>query len=319
VDNKKSSILITGGFGNLGSWLTEYFHSLGHNVTVLASRRRNVLEHIDLEFIECDISSETACHKALRDRKFDVIIHAASVNEGFAPNYSQTALLVNAYGTRNLLDAVRLNSPRNFIYLSTFQVYGRYEGIISEDSNALPKNDYGLSHLFAEYYIRSFSQNHRLPYTILRLTNSYGAPKDINSSKWYLVLNDLSRSAFREKKITLQSNGRSLRDFIWMRDVCEVIEKLARIEGKNRVFNLSGEQSFRMIEIAEFIRDAYFDVYGEALPIEVNTNDSTDHSLPLFVSSSELRKIVPFKPRQRFKEEAVEIFSLLHNQDSQKI
>lgn len=34
---------------------------------------------------------------------------------------------------------------------------------------------------------------------LIRLTNSYGAPKYKNSTKWYLVLNDLVKLAYEEK------------------------------------------------------------------------------------------------------------------------
>ena len=39
-------ILITGGMGNLGSWLTQYLSEEGHQIFVMASRKRKVLEKV---------------------------------------------------------------------------------------------------------------------------------------------------------------------------------------------------------------------------------------------------------------------------------
>ena len=72
-----------------------------------------------------------------------------------------------------------------------------------------PKNDYASTHLFAEYYVKQFGLTHGLQYTILRLTNSYGSPTFVDSNKWYLVLNDLTRSAYENGRIIIKSNGKA--------------------------------------------------------------------------------------------------------------
>ena len=315
-DAKKQdrTVLITGGLGNLGSWLTKHFVRLGYKVTVLASRRRPILMNLDYEFLSCDIVDEKFCAEALGGRAFDVVIHAASVNDGFVPGYPEMALRVNAWGTRNILEALKDWPPRHFIYLSTFQVYGKYAGEITEQTPLETRNDYGLSHLFAEYYVKNYGFAHKLPYTIIRLTNSYGAPNDLDSSKWYLVLNDLSRSSLRDKKIQLNSNGQASRDFIWMGDVCNVMERLAKREATLDIFNLSGEMSFRMVEIAEFVQQAYEEVYGVRLPIITNENDKSEYPHGFSVSSVKLKKLVPYECHSHFVDEAKKIFTLLEKE-----
>jgi nucleoside-diphosphate-sugar epimerase len=314
TDKRNRTVLITGGLGNLGSWLTEHFVGRGYKVTVLASRRRPILPDLDFEFLVCDIADEKACAEALGGRSFDVVIHAASVNDGFVPGYPELALRVNAWGTRNILEAMKDRPPGHFIYLSTFQVYGKYAGDISEQTPLETRNDYGLSHLFAEFYVKQYGFTHKLPYTIIRLTNSYGAPKDQDSSKWYLVLNDLSRSALRDKKIQLNSNGQAPRDFIWMGDVCDVMERLAEQGATQDIFNLSGELSFRMVEIAEFVQRAYEEVYGARLPVVTNENDKSTFPDGFSVSSAKLKKLVPYECRPHFVEEAKKIFELLEKE-----
>lgn len=306
-------VLITGGLGNLGSWLTTFFVNANHEVSVLARNKRPILQELNFDYISCDIADLESCKKALSSRDFDVIIHAASVNDGFVDDYPTLALQVNTLGTRNILEAIKDTPPKHFIYLSTFQVYGKYAGDITEETPLETKNDYGNTHLFSEFYIKQFHQTHQLPYTIIRLTNSYGCPKDEDSSKWYLILNDLSKTAHQKQEIVLKSNGEAPRDFIWMGDVCQVFDKLIAHGPTNDFFNLSGELTFRMKEIAEFVRKAYLEKYGVDLPVKLNTADKSSFPEGFSVSAQKLKKIIPYECQPHFKDEAIKIFEFLDN------
>lgn len=310
------TLLITGGLGNLGSWLTDYFcRYTDYQVSVLASRHRPILRDLDFTFIGCDISDRQAVANSLGDRTFDYVVHTASVNDYFKKNFAEDALRVNALGTRNLLDHFKDQTKlRQFVYFSTFQVYGQRNGLITEDTPAEPKNDYGTTHLFAEYYVKQFHATHKLPYTIFRLTNSYGCPKDADSSKWYLVLNDLARMAAAEQKIVLKSNGQAARDFIWMGDVCNVVHQTLKMnEPLNDTFNISGEQTFSMLEIAALVQQAYQEVYGKQLAVQINENDENQYADDLQVSSEKLQQKIPFATKHHFLEEAKKIFALVES------
>ncbi len=306
-----NKILITGGMGNLGSWLTQHFVAKGWEVYVLTRNERK-LEGIDgFNTIHCDISNENDCLEQLSGKEFDYVVHCASVNDGFVQGYAKLAIDVNAWGTRNVLDALKNCKVKHFIYFSTFQVYGKYSGEITEDTTLETKNDYGLSHLFAEGYVKLFHYNQKIPYTILRLTNSYGCPKDYDSSKWYLVLNDLARSAFEKKKIILKSNGLAPRDFIWMGDVCRIVESLISQEPTNNTYNLSGEKTYQMLEIAQLIKNAYLERFNEDVGLSVNEEDKSEYPDRLYVSSSKLKSIVNYNSDPKFKEEAINVFNFL--------
>ena len=312
MTNKK--ILITGGLGNLGSWLTDYFcQQTDYKVFVLASRKRPILADLTFTFIGCDIADRQAVTDSLSGHSFDYVVHTASVNDYFKDNFAEDALRVNALGTRNLLDHFK-DQPalQQFVYFSTFQVYGQRNGLITETTPTEPKNDYGSTHLFAEYYVKQFHATHHLPYTIFRLTNSYGCPKDTDSSKWYLVLNDLARMAATEGHIVLKSNGQASRDFIWMGHVCEIVHRMLELpQAPNDTFNISGEQTYKMIDVAEMVQAAYRKAYDKLLPITINEDDTSRYPDDLAVSSDKLRQKIDFKNENHFQEEARKIFSLV--------
>lgn len=306
-----TKILITGGLGNLGSWLTEYFSENGFEVWVLTKNYRKLSSKAKFHLINCDISDYQDINNHLKDLTFDYVIHAGSVNDGFVENYFKLAIEVNTLGTRNLLEYFKDKSIKNFVYFSTFQVYGKYEGSINESTPLQPKNDYGATHLFAEFYVKQFFYSHKINHTIIRLTNSYGCPKDIKSSKWYLVLNDFAKTAFEKKEIILKSNGLAPRDFIWMGDVCNVLMQLLNTEASNEVYNLSGERTFNMLEIAQYVKEAYFEKYKIEIPVTTNKNDKTTYSNDLLVNATKLKSMVSYEHHINFKAEALKIFEFL--------
>lgn len=305
------NILITGALGNLGLWLTEHLLAKNYQVTILAKKTKNLGIEKKVSFIQADITDKNSL-KILNKKHFSHIIHLASFNDTFRENYPQKALEVNTLGTRNLLENLQKETLENFIYFSTFHVYGNAQGIITEESPINPRHDYASTHYFAEIYLRQFANTHQLPYTIFRLSNSYGCPKDKGSTKWYLILNDLAKMAIEQKRIVLKSNGRSIRDFIWMGTVANVVQQTIELtNAPNDVFNLSSEQTFSMLEIAEYVQEAYLDTFGQKIPIEVNQNDNNLYKQDLTISNQKLQKLIPFSPQIQFKEEATAIFRLL--------
>lgn len=308
------TVLITGGLGNLGSWLTGHLLGCGFTVTTFSPKNRPVLQDQTFERLFGQIENEDDLEKLFSNRSWDVIIHLASVNESGYPDYFRKAFAVNTVGTRNLLQALAKKGPTatHFIYFSTFHVYGLNAGVLEEDKTLpAPKNDYAGSHLFAEYIVKQYHHSHRIPFTVFRLTNGYGCPKEIGGSKWYLILNDLARTAVETKTIKLSSNGEPRRDFVWMGDVCSVVENCIRKGPANDTFNLGSGRSTRMLQIAEVVKKAYEDFFSERISIEKNAADTNRYEDFPFVSTDKLQRWTPFEAKNRLYEETVAIFNLL--------
>lgn len=304
------NVLITGGLGNLGLWITEYLLEQNHNVTVISRSEKVKMTHDNYRFVAVDITNPEALLSVI-DGYFDVCIHAASYNEYFHDNYTEKSLQVNALGTEYLCQALNEHGVGKLIYLSTFHVYGASSGVITESSDVLPVNDYGLTHYFAEKYIEKHSRLSGLNFCILRLTNSYGCPKDINTDKWYLVLNDLCQMAFDTKKIVLNSNGKASRDFIWMGDVVMAISLVMNeVKCTNTVYNLSSGRSLSIINIARSVKHIYNEIFNQDLPIEFNISDRTEFS-ELLVENKKILSVIDIEFNENIFLEAKKIFELL--------
>lgn len=303
-------VLITGGFGNLGSYIVKHLINLNYEVTILTRREKYKLENLKYKVVECDITILEELRLKL-NYDFDFCVHCASFNEFFLENYPKKALEINTLGTRNLLEVLNLKDLKNFIYFSTFHVYGLNSGFIDEMTVTNPKNDYASTHLFAEYYVKQFGYTHNLKYTILRLTNSYGYPIYKDTDKWYLVLNDLVKMAFEKNKIVLNSNGKAKRDFIYMGDVANIVDKLLKVETTNEIYNLSAGKTYEIIDLAKKVQIIYRKRYNKDIELKINQNDLTKCG-DLYVKNIKLKSLVNYEiDEERIDKEIEEIFNLL--------
>lgn len=271
--------LVTGGFGYAGAWISAQLAAEGHRVFVLSRRARAPQAAWPCTLISADIESLSPEELApLLPEGLDGIVHAASLNEEFLPDYPRRALLVNGLGTRNLIAALLCKQQGRqdqasgrlplLLYCSTIHVYGAAGGAISEASPPEPRNDYALTHLVGEEYCRLFMRTRKLPCIIVRLSNGYGAPKLADSDKWHLLLNDLCRAAMQDKELVLRSHPDTPRDFIWLGDAAKGIHSLlARPDLAGRLFNLSTGTSVSIGTVARRVAAAAAKRLGREVPL----------------------------------------------------
>ena len=305
-------VLVTGGFGNLGSYIAKHLINSNYEVTILTRKKKNRFKNLKYKVIECDIKNLKELKLKL-DYKFDFCVHCAGYDQLSAKNYPKKAIEINTLGTRNLIEALNLNYLKNFIYFSTFHVYGSNKGIINENTNVNPKNDYASTHLFAEYYVSQMGHTNGLKYTILRLTNSYGAPTFKDTDKWDLVINNLAKMAFEKKKITLNTNGKIKRDFIGMNDVAKITQKILKINATNDKYNLSSNKTLKVIELANIVKNIYEKRYNRKIKISINDSSKKKENPNFYVQNKKLKRLIKFKLNDHLEVEINKIFNQLES------
>ena len=324
--------LVTGGLGYAGAWITSELAAAGHETFVLSrgtdkpELKPNPAKEADTEpgapyaLVRADLAEQSPAEvAALLPEGLDGVVHAASFNEAFAPDYGRKALLANALGTRTLLEALVIQGGRKdrvlplFLYFSTFHVYGESCGHITEDTPPRPRNDYGLTHLFGEEYCRMFARVNGLPHIVVRPSNGYGAPKTAASTKWYLLLNDLCKSAFTEGRIVLRSDPAVPRDFVWLGDVAAAVKALLeRPDLAGRVFNISSGSALALGEVARRAAAGAARFFNRDIPLILEREpDPGTADRALHVDNSAVSAALNMFFHDRMDEEIVALLSLL--------
>ena len=123
-----AKVLVTGGLGFIGSNLVKELEGRGHDVWLCD------LTHSDNpKSIRCDVSRYRQVERLFENHDFEYVYHAAAeYGRWNGEDYYENLWLTNAVGTKNIL---RVQERKKFrmIFFSSAEVYGDYEGVMSED------------------------------------------------------------------------------------------------------------------------------------------------------------------------------------------
>jgi len=266
------NILITGAFGYIGSRLSKYLAECGYNVTVFG--RTNLSSNdqwmsLMTNVIEGDIR-DPDIQTNLSEFFFDIIIHLISLDHHKSEDRPSFVSSINIMPTWNLLNTFTMNGLEKFIYFSTQQVLGEIQPArIDESWDPNPKNNYGLTHLMSEKLVNYYHHKTDTKCINIRLSNGYGSPVFKENNCWWLVINDLCKTAFTKNKIKLLSDGSPQRDFIHLSDICRAMEMLIETEDSidENIFNVASGKTLTILELAHVVQSVYYDRYNKKIPI----------------------------------------------------
>lgn len=266
-------LLISGGFGYIGSHIVHEALNRGHRVGIIA---RSIPEH----FRDLASRSETRLWDIREPWSFtpsssyDCLIHLAAAND-LDSRDPEEALRATALGTRHALAFCERLGIGRLMLFSTTQIYGEAAGEITEALTPAPLNDYGLTHWFAEEYVRAWSRKGVLDHVILRPANLYGAPLHHGVDRWSLVPGCFCREAVESGGITLRSSGRQRRDFVNVLAVAggtlDMAERFDR--HANRTYNLSSGNTLTIREVADLVARLFRQRYGRACAVACLSDD----------------------------------------------
>ena len=158
----------------------------------------------------------------------------------------------NLLGTINVIKLCFKTTKKRIIFTSSMSVYGNYIKAVTELDKCNPKSFYGLSKLSSENYIKFFTKK-KLKYTILRLFNIYGPGQNFDNKLQGMVSIYLDQ-ALKNKRINIKGPKDRYRDFVYINDVIEILNK-ARIrkEAINNTFNVGSGKKTKVHELIKII------------------------------------------------------------------
>jgi UDP-glucose 4-epimerase len=174
----RSSILVTGGAGYIGSHVVLQLRARGEQVVVLDDLSTGFRQAVlDTPLVVGKVGDRDLVMDILRSHGVDTVMHFAA--HTIVPESVSNPLKYygnNTCSTRNLLECCVETGVRHFVFSSTAAVYGIPAGeLAAETSPTAPINAYGTSKLMSEWMLRDVAASSPLRYVALRYFNVAGS------------------------------------------------------------------------------------------------------------------------------------------------
>jgi CDP-paratose 2-epimerase len=261
-------ILITGGAGFLGVNAAIHLVKDGWYVTLLDNLSRPGTERnlrwvitrypSRVTFVKEDVRNAAGLPEHVKHQ--DAILHLAgqvAVTTSLVdPN---TDFDVNARGTLNVLEAVRLhNRDAPLVFASTNKVYGKLDhnnGPCKESQPIDFHSPYGCSKGSADQYVRDYARCFHMNTVVLRQSCIYGAHQYGTEDQGWVA--HFVHSILKERPLTIYGDGTQVRDLLDARDLSALyataIDKIGITRGE--IYNVGGgpENQRNLLEVIDQI------------------------------------------------------------------
>ncbi len=311
-EENKSTILITGGAGFIGSNLCEYFINKGHKVICLdnfaSGHKHNLKDFINdanFNLIEGDIRNLMDCHNAVQG--VDYVLHQAAL--GSVPrsiNDPVTTNDVNVSGFLNMLVASRDAKVKRFVYAASSSTYGDSVGLPKvEEVIGKPLSPYAITKYVNELYAEIFSRTYGLETIGLRYFNVFGRKQDPNGA-YAAVIPKFVMQLMQLESPKINGDGNYSRDFTYIDNVIQMNElamTTANKEAINTVYNTAYGDRNTLNNLADYLKKflSQYDPKIANIAVEYGPNRMGDipHSL---ASIEKAKTLLGYNPQFSMEE-----------------
>jgi UDP-glucose 4-epimerase len=256
-------VLVTGGAGFIGSHLCDALIARGDDVTALDDLSTGAESNVPAgtELVRADVADAGAVARAFARRSLDAVLHVAG-QASIATSFADPGrdLRVNVVGTLNVIDACLAAGVPRLVYASSMTVYGEPDTVPTpEDALCRPVSYYGVTKYAAERYVHVAGSRTdvSLSVTSLRMFNVYGERQSL-SNPYQGVLAIFVGNVLRGEPITIHSDGRQTRDFVYVADAVDAwLRVLDTPETDGAVYNVGSGRETTISELAAAVLRAF--------------------------------------------------------------
>jgi len=312
-----ANVLVVGGAGYIGSHMCKRLHEAGHAVTVLDNLLTGHRASVQWgEFVEGALEDRALVGELLRSRRIERVMHfAASSLVGQSVVEPYAYYRNNVAATLNLLDAMREQDVRHFIFSSTAAIFGEPQTeLIAEDHPRCPVNPYGKTKLAVEYMLEDAAAAYGLHAVSLRYFNAAGADPagligECHEPETHLIPRLLRKVAGEALDVKIfgtdypTRDGSCIRDYIHVGDLVEahlLALDYVQTQPGFQVFNLGNGSGYSVLEVLRAVEA----VIGHPLEIPRGPRRAGDPAV-LVAGSRKAREVLGWRPQRPAIEQIV--------------
>lgn len=291
----------------MGGWLVQELKARGADLVLMIRdaspqcllAREDTLKSVNRVYGSLADLSEIL--RVLSEYSVKTVFHlAAQPLVGVAKRNPVGTLEANVRGTWNVLEAARLAGVEEVIVASSDKAYGASENLPYRETHALQgRFPYDVSKSCADLISSMYAATFGIRVGITRCANLFGGG-DLNFSR---MLPDLICSTLRAERFVIRSDGKFVRDFLYVRDAVAaylmLAERLSQSpELSGEAFNFGLDTGVQMLDLVYMV----LKIMGRTDLEPIIQNAASAEIREQYLSSEKARRILGWKPQYSLEE-----------------
>lgn len=262
---KQKTVLLTGAFGFIGGNLLKYlftkypeYQFLVLDAMTYAGNQKNVSENIRnsgrFEFWYGDVTNPYIVNELMK--RAHLVVHLAAETHVARSIFDNSKFFhTDVIGTQTMMNALlNCKQVERFVFISTSEVYGTALSEPIDEGHMLnPRSPYAAAKAGADRLVYAYNCTYQdLPTVIIRPFNNYGPQQHLEKMTPRFIT-----SAIKNEPIRIHGNGNARRDWIYVEDNCDIIDRVLHIEDfsrvKHQIINAGTGKATSVLEMAQAI------------------------------------------------------------------
>lgn len=222
-------------------------------------------------YTQADLNLHPFIYADIFDRERpDIIVNFAAQGEGAAsfganaPDFYHT----NCTGLASLVESLRGKSwLRQFIHISTSELYGSTDAPATEESPLRPSSPYAISKAAFDQHLQVMHRIHGFPMTIVRPSNCYCPGQQLHR-----IIPKAIICARTGRKLPLEGGGAARKGYLHADDLSAAIRLLMNVNAIGKTFNVGSDSAISIGHLVYHIAnvcDVLIDDLVEVVPDRV--------------------------------------------------
>jgi len=322
-----SSILVTGGYGFIGSNFIRYFFDqpdlsskiVNLDALTYAGNPENLKDiasqYPDRYFFEKgDIRDRKLVESTFRKYSIDTVVHfAAESHVDRSISGPEAFISTNVLGTFTLLDVARTfwkekfgdawESKVLFHHVSTDEVYGSLgdTGYFREDTAYDPHSPYSASKAASDHLAMAYHYTYGMPITLSNCSNNYGPYQFPEKLIPLMILNMLEG-----RPLPVYGDGKNIRDWLYVEDHNAALWLILQKGKSGEKYNIGGENEWENIHLVQRLIDLVTEESGirqrDIDNLIVYVQDRPGHDRRYAIDCSKIKTELGWKQQSTFDE-----------------